>query len=93
MGEPCEICGGSEKVIKICLQCTKHVDYRRVLILAALSGSRTGLTITQIMIRTGMHRNTISTHIGGMEADGLVVVKHYGQTKLCQLPKQAAEEL
>ena len=52
----------------------------------AIKGSKHGLTISQLALRTSIHRNTIRKRIRNLETKGLVMSKFYGNTRLCQIP-------
>ena len=84
--EKCDICSGTNAVIKICLTCSGKVDYNKLVVYAAVLNSRAGLTLSQISLRTGLHRNTVSSHSKKLEVEGLIFVKYYGNTKFCQVP-------
>lgn len=56
-------------------------DYKSK-ILNTLSDSASGLTITEISNKTGIHRNTVSKYLGILEAEELVNKKDIGAARL-----------
>ena len=59
----------------------KKNDYRSQ-ILERLDDAPSGLTIKELSERTGAHRNTVSTHLGALESEGLVSKKEIGTAHL-----------
>ncbi|MFX1315848.1 MAG: helix-turn-helix domain-containing protein [Promethearchaeota archaeon] len=60
---------------------TKKNDYK-FKILEQLDEFPSGLTITELSVRTGAHRNTVSTHLRTLVNDGLVLRKEIGSAHL-----------
>ena len=56
-------------------------DYK-LKILDKLSDSASGLTITELSSKTGIHRNTVSKYLGILEAEELVKKKDIGAARL-----------
>lgn len=89
--DSCDMCKRPDNVIKVCLGCTKKLDFNKLVVLGTLLGSRLGLTVGQIANRSGLHRNTIGKHITALDRDGLIIVKHYGNTRFCRIPGKHVE--
>ena len=63
------------------MESKKTNDYRTI-ILKALEDSPLGLTIKDLSIKTGYHRNTISKYVNVLEAEGCIRKKKVSAAKL-----------
>jgi len=87
-GSKCGVCKNTDSVLTICLACSGEIDFNQLVVLASINGSRTGLTVTQISMRTKYHRNTIGRYVKALERKGLIMIKYHGNTKVCQRPPE-----
>jgi DNA-binding transcriptional ArsR family regulator len=60
---------------------SKRNNYR-FRILEVLDQTPSGLTVKELSERTGAHRNTVSTHLGALESEGMVSKKEIGTAHL-----------
>jgi len=51
-------------------------------ILETLANSPSGLTITELSNESGIHRNTVSKYLRGLEKEGLVIKKEIGTARM-----------
>ena len=61
---------------------SKNKNNYEVKILDTLANSPSGLTITELSKESGIHRNTVSKYLRGLEKEGLVTKKEIGAARI-----------